>query len=276
MEIVEASLPDEVRAAARAALERGSTTIVVAGGDGTLRDATGELAGSGVDIAIVPCGTGNLYAASVGIPRDIDKAIALIERGTPRACDLARVRFDGHLAGDAAAVTTDPVTFGVACGTGFDAHLIANTTREMKRQFGVAAYFIAAASLLRKLEPRPTVVTIDGVRTELESVVVLVANTGEALPGVLRPRLPIPPDDGLLHVFVLPRGGILGGARGALELMTAEATGTTPSGSGIRMTGSEVRVEVSPPEPTQVDGDVFPAAWLDVRALPGALRVLGR
>ena len=59
-------------------------------------------------------------------------------------------------------------------------------------------------------------------------MVVLVANCGEAIPGVLRPRLPIEPDDGLLHVFVLPRGGILDGIRGALELMTAAAAGFSP------------------------------------------------
>jgi diacylglycerol kinase family enzyme len=274
IDVVEATLPDEVRTGAAAAVRRGSTTVVIAGGDGTVRDAAGVLAGTGIDVAILPCGTGNLYATSVGVPRDIGAAVALIPAATGRAYDLADVTL---IAPPGAADTTlppAPITFGVACGTGFDAQLIAGTTRSMKRQFGVAAYFITAARLVRRLEPRPTALTIDGVRTELESVVVLIANTGEALPGVLRPRLPVHPDDGMLHVFVLPRGGILGGVRGAVELLTAGATGVSSSGAGIRLTGTEVRVEVSPPEPTQVDGDPFPPAWLDVRARPGALRVL--
>ena len=122
--------------------------------------------------------------------------------------------------------------------------MIAATSREMKRRYGVAAYFLAASRLLGHLKPRPTVLTIDGVRTELESVVVLVANCGEAIPGVLGPRLPIEPDDGLLHVFVLPRGGILDGIRGALELMTAAAAGFSPSGAAVRLSGTQVRVEV--------------------------------
>ena len=63
-------------------------------------------------------------------------------------------------------------------------------------------------------------------------MVVLVANCGEAIPGRLRPRLPIRADDGLFHVFVLPRGGIVGSMRGALELMAADAAGSSSSGSG--------------------------------------------
>ncbi len=169
-----------------------------------------------------------------------------------------------------------PVPFIVACGTGFDARVISATSREMKRRYGVAAYFLAASTLLEHLKPRPTVLTIDGVRTELESVVVLVANCGEAIPGVLRPRLPIRPDDGLLHVFVLPRGGILDGIRGALELMTAAAAGVSPSGAAVRLAGIHVRVEVMPVGPIEVDGDPFPAGSLDARVLPGAFSVLLR
>ncbi len=117
-------------------------------------------------------------------------------------------------------------------------------------------------------------ITVDGIRTELESVVVLVANCGEAIPGKLRPRLPIDPDDGLLHVFVLPQGGIIGGIRGALELMTAESAGISPSGAAARLVGHDVRVEVDPEGPTQIDGDPFPAAGLDARIRPGGLLVL--
>jgi diacylglycerol kinase family enzyme len=257
--------------------------VVLAGGDGTVRDAAGALAGSGVAVGIVPCGTGNLYATAIGVPRGVKAAVAALATGRPRQFDVGEVRLVAPpvspLAAPAPAATalpSDPVPFMVACGTGFDAQLIAATSGEMKRRYGVAAYFLAASRLLGHLKPEPTVLTIDGVRTELESVVVLVANCGEAIPGVLRPRLPIDPDDGLLHVFVLPRGGVLDGIRGALELMTAAAAGFSPSGAGVRLAGTHVRVEVIPAGPTEVDGDPFPAAWLDARVRPGALDVLLR
>ena len=277
--VVETGDPQAIREAAQAAVRDGSSVVAIAGGDGTIRDAAGALAGTGVPLGIVPCGTGNLYATAIGVPRDLDAAVAALATGRPSRFDTGEVRLTASPAaigsGPASAtLPLDPLPFIVACGTGFDAELIAATSPVMKRRYGVAAYFLAASRLLGHLKPRPTILTIDGVRTELESVVVLVANCGEAIPGVLRPRLPIEPDDGLLHVFVLPRGGVLGGIRGALELMTAAAAGFSPSGAAVRLAGTHIQVEVIPAGPTEVDGDPFSAASLDARVRPGALNVI--
>ncbi|MFI5225490.1 MAG: diacylglycerol/lipid kinase family protein, partial [Candidatus Limnocylindrales bacterium] len=290
--VVEASTPPAVRAAAAAALRNGSSLVVLAGGDGTIRDAAGVLADHRVTVGIVPSGTGNLYAVSVGVPRETDAAIAALRTGTPRSFDIGEVllappagqaaapaRAARAAEADAAAVAAIqpaavPTQFMVACGTGLDARLIEGTSADMKRRYGVAAYFFAAAGLLPHLRANPTILTIDGVRTELESVVVLVANCGEAIPGRVRPRLPLDPADGLLHVFVLPRGGVVHGIRGVLELMTTQATGTSSSGSAIRLAGSHVSVEVMPSQPVQVDGDPFPASSIDARIRPGVLSVI--
>ena len=74
-----------VRAAADQAVERGSTIVAVAGGDGTVRDAVGALTGTGITVGIVPCGTGNLYATSIGVPRDIKRAIEGLTAGSTRS-----------------------------------------------------------------------------------------------------------------------------------------------------------------------------------------------
>jgi diacylglycerol kinase family enzyme len=268
--------PDAIREASAAAVAAGSGLIVLAGGDGTIRDAVGPLAGTGIPVGILPCGTGNLYATAVGIPRDLDAAVAVLREGTPMAHDVGEVLLESPAAPDGTPGAVRGTSFVVACGTGFDARLIEATSREAKRRYGVAAYFLAASRLLGHLAPSPTVLTVDGVRQELESVVVLVANCGEAIPGRLRPRLPIDPADGLLHVFVLPKGGVLGGVVGALELMLAESQGRSPTGSAMRLAGTDVRVEVVPAGPTQVDGDVFAPATLHARLHPGGLEVLCR
>ena len=276
--VVEAGTPTAVRGAAEDALRDRSSLVVLAGGDGTVRDAAGVLAGHDLAVGIVPCGTGNLYAVSCGVPRDTGSAIAALGIGNPRAFDIGEV----SLVRDVGATdqsgepppTPDASPFMVACGTGLDARLIEGTSADMKRRYGVAAYFFAAAGLLPHLRANPTVLTIDGVRTELDSVVVLVANCGEAIPGRLRPRLPLDPADGLLHVFVLPRSGVVHGIRGVLELMTSQATGTSPSGSALRLAGSTVRVEVTPAQPTELDGDAFPPASIDARIRPGALSLI--
>ncbi|HET7828496.1 MAG TPA: diacylglycerol kinase family protein [Candidatus Limnocylindrales bacterium] len=265
----------EIRAAAAESVGRGDALVVVAGGDGTVRDATGPLAGTSLDVAILPCGTGNLYATAVGVPRSMPKALEAVATGSPTPVDHASVRLVAPPGMPADRLPAKALAFGVACGTGFDAELIAATDRELKRRYGVAAYFLTAGRLLPRLAPRPARIVVDGEATELDAVVVLVANCGDAIPGTLRPRLPLDARDGLLHVFVLPRGGVVGGIRGMLELMISESQGVSPSGHSARLTGREVRVEMTPAAPTQVDGDPFPAAWLEAHVLPGALRVIG-
>jgi diacylglycerol kinase family enzyme len=275
VDVAEAGEPDAIARASEAAVRAGSGLVVIAGGDGTVRDAAGALAGTGIPVGIVPCGTGNLYATAVGVPRDLEHAILAIRSGTTAPHDVGQVRLVPP-AGDRGAAAVEPrtVTFVVSCGTGIDARLIEATSREAKRRYGVAAYFLAATRLIGHLAPVPTVLVVDGVRRELESMVVLVANCGEAIPGRLRPRLPIDPDDGQLHVFVLPQGGVIGGILGAIELMTADATGMSASGAGMRLRGTEIRVEVAPAGPTQVDGDAFGHAALEARLLPGRLEVI--
>jgi diacylglycerol kinase family enzyme len=285
VEVVETSDPATIRATAADAVAAGTSFLVLVGGDGTVRDGATGVAGTGVELAIVPCGTGNLYATAIGLPRTPPAAVAVIATGTPAPFDVGEVRFLDPASrlgppNDPVGPARDgsepcaPLSFVVACGTGFDAHLIATTSLEKKRRYGVAAYILAASRLLPGLAGQPTVLTIDGERTELESVVVLVANAGEAIPGVLRSRLPLDASDGRLHVFVLLRGGIIGGLRGALELIANDRTGLSRSGHALRLSAHQVRVEVSPPAPTQVDGDPYPPAWLEARILPGALRII--
>ena len=273
LDVVESGDPATIGAATRAALDRGDRLVVVAGGDGTVRDASAALVSSGIEVGLLPCGTGNLYATAVGVPRAMPAALEILASGIATPFDHATVQFVPPDVGRVAEPMPG-MAFGVACGTGFDAQLIAATDREHKRRYGIAAYFLAASRLLPRLQPRATVLVVDGVRIELEAVVVLVANCGEAIPGTLRPRLPLDAADGLLHVFVLPRGGILGGVRGMLELMIAETRGSSASGHSMRLAGHEVRVEMTPAAATQVDGDAYPPAWLEARVEPGALRII--
>jgi diacylglycerol kinase (ATP) len=268
IEVVETADPAAIRATAAAAVRDGAATLAVAGGDGTIRDAAAAVADSDVALGIVPGGTGNLFAATLGMSRSIDQSIETLATGSARRCDLGWVRLegaDGHV---------HETPFTVAVGTGFDARVIEATSAEAKRRIGVAAYFLAASRLLENLRPQPTVITVDGVRSELTSVAVAIMNSGEVIPGGLRPRLPIPVDDGLLHAFVLPRGGIASNLHGLLELLLAAEPGESASGNGVRLVGRSVRVEVEPPAPVEVDGDPFAPAALDARVVPGALAVI--
>jgi len=90
--------------------EKGNyNTIVAVGGDGTINEIATGLKDSGVNLGIIPLGSGNGLANHLGIPKNCLKALELIENSTPKPIDLISVNnryvinvggvgFDGHVA----------------------------------------------------------------------------------------------------------------------------------------------------------------------------------
>ncbi|WP_432835944.1 diacylglycerol/lipid kinase family protein [Dactylosporangium sp. CA-092794] len=238
---------------AEAALAAGVEVVLVCGGDGTVMAVAGVLAGTGVAVALIPSGTGNLLAANLGIPHDVAAAIAVAVGGERRRIDVGVVAGAG--------------TFTVMAGMGFDAAMVGETPDEAKRRFGWGAY---AASGLRNLTRHRMAVRIrlDGGRwLHRRASSVLIANVGR-LQGGIRLLPDAAPDDGLLDVAVLaPRhlsdwvrlaGGVLLQRDGAHQLETFRAR--------------TVEILASRDEPRELDGDVIaPARRLAAEIRPGAL-----
>jgi YegS/Rv2252/BmrU family lipid kinase len=111
-------------AAVRKAVKEGATLVFVWGGDGMVQRCIDVLAGSETAVAILPAGTGNLLATSLGIPRDLAKAVEIGLEGTRRHLDV------GVMNGE---------RFAAMAGTGFDA-IIADTKGKAKKRLGSLAY----------------------------------------------------------------------------------------------------------------------------------------
>jgi diacylglycerol kinase family enzyme len=273
--VVEANDALTLEAAIAAARDAAAPLVVVVGGDGTVRGAARVLAGSGVPLGVVPAGTGNLLAAALGIPRALGRAAAALVTLSPRTIDIGAVTV--HPGGGRPASPGDPSErFTVACGAGFDAVVMAATTGEAKRRLGVGAYFAAAARLIGDLHPIHFRIEVDGVELETDGIAALVANCGDLVPGILRPRVPLDPTDGLLELLVLRAGGPLGGIRATVELLAARAPYApgVPAGRSLRVRGRRISVRPDPPVALQVDGDPYPAGWFAASIMPGALRIL--
>jgi len=259
---------DDARASLERAADERRALVVVAGGDGTVREAAHDLAGSGIGLGIVPLGTANLFAASVGIPLAASRAIATIAEGRFRSVDIGRARWT-RADGD-----TEERLFAVACGAGFDARLMAATSSGAKRRFGRYGYFMTAVGMLPSIRGFEASIVVDGERHELEAVAVLIANAGQLIPGVVRPALPIRVADGLLDVIVVAAGGLGGAAIGAMEALGRRALGRSATGRSLRLLGAHVRVETSPAQQLEVDGDVVGVGALEAACLPSALRIV--
>jgi diacylglycerol kinase family enzyme len=248
------------------ALTRGAPLVVVIGGDGSVRSAAAALAGSGAALGIVPAGTGNLLAAALRIPRRPDRAAAALASARARTIDTGLARVGG--AGGPG------VPFVVAAGVGFDARVMAATTDRRKRSLGVAAYFATAAVVAMRTRPFHVRLEVDGTVHETDALVVLVANTGELIPGLLGPRLPLVPDDGLLDILIARGRGIAGGTRAAIEVLVGRRHHAAIGPYATRFAARRVEIVASSDEPVEVDGDVIGTGRLEVEVVPGALNVL--
>jgi YegS/Rv2252/BmrU family lipid kinase len=260
---VEAHEPAEIAGHAGAAVADRIELVVAVGGDGTVIQAASPLVGTDVALGIVPGGTGNLLAGNLGIPRRAASAARVLAAGHARRIDLGTVEMAGVSR-----------YFAVACGTGFDAQVIAATHPAGKRRWGKIAYFGTAVSLGPRLRNVPHVIDLDGRRMEVEAAEVIVANLGEMIPGLLRPRLPIVPDDGLLDVVVLTVEGPLQGLLGVWETLTYAEHGVHPGGRVFRAQARSVRIEATPPQPVELDGDVHGETPLRATVVPGAISII--
>jgi diacylglycerol kinase family enzyme len=279
--VVETATQAETRPIVDEAVTERAAAVVGMGGDGTLRMIAASLAGSGIPLGIVPGGTGNLLAGILGVPADATDAIGALVGARPRTIDLGEVTLrlaDPPVgAGDAderPLPDERAATFAIGCGIGFDARVMATTPPGLKRRFGRSAYFAQAARLALAIEAVPHRISVDGQVIETDASIALITNMGELVPGVLGPRLPIVPDDGLLDLIVVGARGPLHGMKGLIDQLFRMHLGGGSGSDSLRVRGRVIDVEARRPEPLQVDGDHVGWGSLSARILPGALDVL--
>ena len=217
----------------------------------------------------MPAGTANLLAAALRIPLRPERAARLIAHAVPRHIDLATVRF-----GTVDASDSPERLFTVGAGIGFDARVMATASSSAKRRIGRYAYFTTAAGEITRAAALPVRVVADGHQLDIDAFEVLVVNSGELIPGLLRPALRVDPGDGLLDVFIVAGRSRLGALLGAGESIVRRGTGRSASGRSYRLRTASIRVDARQAAPVEVDGDVVGAGWFEATCRPGALTVL--
>ena len=123
------------------AVERGADVVLACGGDGTVRSVAQALAGTGVAMGLVPAGTGNLLARTIGTPLER-------RRGHARGPDRRTTGRSTWPDPGRTAPRTERV-FLVMAGTGFDAAIMASTPEALKVRVGPLAYVHLRAARMR-------------------------------------------------------------------------------------------------------------------------------
>lgn len=258
---LETTVEDPGTGQARLAIEKGADVVLACGGDGTVRSVAEALAGSGVAMGLVPAGTGNLLARTVGTPDSVPAATRVALTGDDRSIDVGRVRIDG---------AEEERVFLVMAGTGFDAAIMETTPEALKVRVGPLAYVISGLRALRGRRVRVTLTLDDGPPMRRRTRTVVVGNSGTLLGRlVLMPRATI--DDGVLDVVSIAPNSFAGWVAVALRVITKRPRGHQRV---EHWQARRIVIRAESPQPCQVDGDpVGDAQELSIRVDPDALVV---
>jgi diacylglycerol kinase family enzyme len=246
-------------AAARDAAAGSADLVVAVGGDGTVRSCADGLSGTDVPLGIVPVGTGNLLARTLGIPAHAKAALAIaLDRrsaggSVDRRIDLA---------------TADGTPFTAMAGMGLDAAVVAAT--RFKHHLGWLAYAMCGAAHIAMPPAKFSICIDDGAAVEREARSVVVGNSG-LLPGgfTLLPEARI--DDGLLDIGALAPHGLFGWPRVATRVLTHSRHQDRQL---EWWQGRKVEITAHAMLPREVDGEVVvPDRTLTVAVRPAALTV---
>lgn len=226
--------------------------VVVVGGDGLVHLAVQELAQTGVPLSILPAGSGNDFAAALGIVEQ-DPARVLRE---PSLVDLLRVSREGDLVRWIASVAI----------AGFPAQINERANR-MRFPIGGMIYTLATIAELPRFTRRKFDIEVDDEVLSTDSAMLAIGNTCFMGGGML--VCPdARPDDGRAHLTTIEGVGRLG----LLRHLVSQRGGTANRPEVLRRSASTIRLQ-APAIDLWGDGEFVGALPLQVDLIPDALAV---
>jgi diacylglycerol kinase (ATP) len=251
-ELLVSGSEEEAIAAARDAVENGYDVVVAAGGDGTVSSLAFQLLRTATALGILPLGSAMNVARSLGIPRDLEEAAAILEQGPVRSIDIGEANGQPFL--EVGSVGLNAAIFG-------EAH------RFDKGEY--SSFFSLIATVVR-FRPARMRIVMDGRIVTTRALMIAVANapfTGIGFTIAPDARL----DDGFLDVRVFDHFS-------KWELIRHFASivaGRRAYSPKIRTYRSaRVRIEARHPRPVRVDANDLRTTPVEFRVLPHVLRVV--
>lgn len=246
--------------AARRAAENGCKALFVGGGDGTLNEVVnGVAAVSGglarVTFGVIPLGTGNDFAAALGIPDDVEAAVEVLLAARTREVDLGAV--NGRV-------------FANISGGGYIAEVSEAVTPQMKSIAGRLAYLVGGAQALWEFDPVGAELTAEPGGTRFAARIYAFAVCNSRMIGggkLIAPYAVI--DDGLLDVCVIDEMPALE----FVALLRQVAQGTHTDDERVRYwRATRMTLDFDRSIKLNTDGEVLEGTRAEYRVLPKAAR----
>jgi len=245
---------------AQAAKDSPGSLLVVIGGDGTVNEVANGVAGTEAELAVLPCGTGQDFGRTHGLPTGFDDAVRVALGGETRTIDLGRVELESGTS-----------RFFANVGSAGMSGAVARRANAMTKAFGGRATFFYALTreFLAWQNTRVVVELDDGVQREGPMHDVIVAN-GNWHGGGMKLAPDARQDDGVFDVVLI-------GDVTKLDFLTTAPklySGRYLSHPKVELLqSSSVAIRASEPLPLEVDGEPVGATPARFEVVPSALRL---
>lgn len=256
--------PGDAERFARDAAGGGYDAVLVAGGDGTVNEVINGLmagrvsGGASLPLGLVPLGTQNVLAHELGLAGGgLLAASEIIRLGRTRAIDVG-------VAGGRC--------FALMAGFGFDAQVIREVLRPVKKMIGPAAYVFASFGALAKCRSTAIRLSLDGEEVRAEAYLLVIANAASYAYRQIKLAPFAALDDGWLDVCVFERAPTdRVGFAGQMMAVLARRHLRDPRVRYYR--AKRIGLVSDPPIQGQIDGETFGGTPLEITLLPRALPV---
>lgn len=231
--------------------------LLVLGGDGTISEAAKGFYGAEIPVATIPCGSGNDLAGTLGIPRDLNKAVDILLK--PEFVTIDLFRDQGEL-------------YAETIGCGFVADVVSAVCRLSRIFHGPVAYFAGVLETMSKFKASHYTIKIDDWEWEGDASLVIINNTWRVGGGMkMTPDAVI--DDGLLDMAILTSTSRLT----LLTLLPKVYSGAHVNSPHILIKrGRNFQVRSERELIKTADGEIIGTLPIDVNILPGAMKFFKR
>ncbi|MEX0850138.1 MAG: diacylglycerol kinase family protein [Gaiellaceae bacterium] len=256
--------PGQLGPLARDAVRAGAELLVVVGGDGSVNEVVNGIAGvEGVEVAVIPRGTGWDFVRTHGIPRDLDDAVEIALSGNVREIDLGLVTYRTW------AGIEERGYFANVGSAGISGAIAQRANDSSKVLGGKISYYWATLAVFARWQTGELRVSVDDEIRSGRMIDVLVAN-GRYLGGGMMMLPEAEPDDGLFDVLLI--GDVT--KRDLLLTLPKSYRGNhLPHPRLEVLRGRVVTVDADEPLPIELDGEQPGTTPARFEIVPRALRL---
>lgn len=246
--------PIELPGLVKREIDRGSRMIIVGGGDGTISALVDYLAYRDVVFGLLPLGTANSFARTLGIPLTLEGAGTVIADGKVADIDLGKVNAD---------------YFANMASVGFTADVARSTPGWLKRLIGHAAYSVSGAALFFTTKKFHCQLTVGDSRHSVETHLVIVANGSFFGIADLSPEAHIESR----QLFIITMNMMT--RRDLLRFWISFVLRKRRGAEDIKyFTSKTITIETDPPRYIDIDGEARTRTPATISLAPDALKVM--